>query len=94
MKSIAAAAAVIAVLAVAGCATSGAFGPSQRYELKDGNTLYVDADSRMRMFAPNGDRVYMKDGVPMEIKDGTVIVMKENAVWKSYRVRGTMSPRS
>ena len=89
---------LIATLAVAACATGGqsASGSqtSQRYVLKDGNTLLVDADGRMRMFAADGDRVYMKDGVAMELQDGTAITMKENIVWKTLRTRGTFNPRS
>ncbi len=88
---------LIASLALTACATGGqnASGSQpQRYVLKDGNTLYVDADGRMRMFAPDGDRVYMKDGVAMELQDGTVIAMKENIVWKTLRTRGTFNPRS
>lgn len=65
-----------------------------RYELKDGSILIVDADGRMRMFNVYGNPIYMKDGVAMEVNDGSVIVMKENAVWKQLRTRGTLSPRS
>lgn len=90
--------AIIAVLTVAGCATGGQNAsenqPSKRLVLKDGNTLVVDADGRMRMFARDGDRVYMKDGVAMELQDGTVVLMKENIVWKTLRTRGTFNPKS
>lgn len=90
--------ALIASLALAACATGGQNTSdrqaSQRYVLKVGTTLYVDADGRMRMFAPDGDRVYMKDGVAMELQDGTVVTMKENIVWKTLRTRGTLNPRS
>ena len=98
MKPQVVAVALIASLAVAACATgsqSASGGQtSQRHVLKDGNTLYVDTDGRMRMFAPAGDRVYMKDGVPMELQDGTVIIMKENILWKNLRTHGTFNPRS
>jgi hypothetical protein len=89
---------LITSLALAACATGGQSGSesntSQRHVLKDGNTLLVDADGRMRMFAPDGDRVYMKDGVAMELQDGTVITMKENIVWKTLRTRGTFNGHS
>jgi hypothetical protein len=98
MKTQVVAIALTASLAVAACATGGqgASGAqaSQRYVLKDGNTLYVDSNGGMRMFAPAGERVYMKDGVAMELQDGTVITMKENIVWKTLRTRGTFNPRS
>lgn len=98
MKPLNAVVAVVAGLVVAGCATGGQSASgnqlSQRYALKDGNTLVVNADGRMRMFAPDGDRVYMKDGVAMELQDGTVVLMKENVVWKTLRTRGTFNPKS
>lgn len=91
-------AALIAALALSGCASVGQT-PSgdqiqKRYELKDGSTLIVDADGRMRMFNLYGDPLYMKDGVAMELKDGTVIAMKENVIWKTLRTRGTLNPRT
>ena len=89
--------AAAASLAVTACATTtGGAAPdptSQRYVLKNGDVLLVDADGGMRMFDTTGDRVMMKDGVSMELGDGRVIVMKENVVWKSLRTRGSMGPR-
>ncbi len=89
---------VVAAITLSGCAsTSGLVSqaqPAKRYELRDGTILIVDADSPMRMFNVYGDPVYMKDGVAMELKDGSVIVMKENVVWKQLRTRGTMNPRT
>jgi hypothetical protein len=91
-------AALIAALALAGCASvgqtlSGDQNP-KRYELKDNSILIVDANGRMRMFNLYGDPLYMKDGVAMELKDGTVISMKENVIWKQLRTRGTLGPRT
>jgi hypothetical protein len=89
--------ALIAALASSGCAsvvqTLSGDRHQQRYELKDGSILIVDADGRMRMFNPYGDRLLMKDGVAMELKDGSIIAMKENVIWKQLRTRGTLSPR-
>ena len=91
-------AALIAALVLNGCAsigqTSSADQNPKRFELKDGSILIVDADGRMRMFNRGGDPVYMKDGVAMELEDGTIITMKENVIWKTLRTRGTLSPRS
>ena len=90
-------AALIAAVALTGCASVGqpfsGDEKSQRYELKDGSILIVDADGRMRMFNLSGSPLYMKDGVAMDLKDGTVIAMKENAIWKELRIRRTLSPR-
>lgn len=90
--------ALIAALALSGCASVGQTlsgdQNQKRYELKDGSILIVDADGRMRMFNLYGDPLYMKDGAAMELKDGIVITMKENVIWKELRTRGTLSPRS
>lgn len=83
---------------IAGCAGTGptmlAGAAPERHELKDGTTLLVDANGGMRMFASNGSMVHMKGGVPMETQGGTVIVMKENVLWKQLREFGTLSPKS
>lgn len=91
-------AALIAALALTGCASvgqtvSGDQSP-KRYELKDGSVLIVDSNGRMRMFNVYGEPLYMKDGVAMELKDGAVISMKENVIWKQLRTRGSLGPRS
>ncbi len=91
-------AALIAALGLSGCASVGQTLSGdqiqKRYELNDGSTLIVDADGRMRMFNLYGDPLYMKDGVAMKLKDGTVIAMKENVIWKTLRTRGTLNPRT
>jgi len=50
--------------------------------LKDGNTLVVFKDGKMSMRDKNGKVTTMKDGVPMETKDGQVIMMKGNEIWR------------
>lgn len=91
-------AALIAALTLTGCASVGQTlsgdQSAKRYELKDGSILLVDANGRMRMFNLYGDPLYMKDGVEMELRDGTVISMKENVIWKQLRTRGSLGPRS
>ena len=89
---------VAVILALAGCAFAGPW-PSehqnqQRYTLKDGSTLVVDADGLMRMFDVYGKPLYMKGGVAMEWKDGTIIAMREDILWRTLRTRGTLNPRS
>ena len=84
--------------ALTGCASVGQplaeKQDSKRYELNDGSVLIVDANGQMRMFNVYGDPLYMKDGVAMELKDGTIVTMKENVIWKQLRTRGTLSPRT
>lgn len=83
---------------IAGCAGAGptmlASSEPQRHELTDGTTLLVDSNGGMRMFSPQGSIVHMKDGVPMETRDGKVIVMKENVLWRQLRQLGTLSPKT
>jgi len=89
---------LIVALALTGCASVGqplaGQQDSKRYELSDGSVLIVDANGRMRMFNVYGDPLYMKDGIAMELKDGTIVAMKENVIWKQLRTRGTLNPRT
>lgn len=96
MRSRTTIAALVAALGLTACASVGQTlsGEQKRYELKDGSILIVDANGGMRMFNLYGDPLYMKDGVAMELKDGTVIPMKENVIWKQLRTRGSLGPRS
>jgi len=65
-----------------------------RYDLKDGSTLVVAGNGWMRMFGPTGSKIHMKDGVPMETKDGRLLLMKEDLNWRQLRQFGTLSPKS
>jgi hypothetical protein len=89
---------VFSAAVLTGCAGTGPTASADRgqqgYELKDGSTLVVDANGQMRMFRPDGSKLHMAEGVKMELKDGRVIVMHENVVWRELREHGTMSPRS
>ena len=89
---------LIAALVLTGCASVGqplaGEKESKRYELSDGSVLIVDANGRMRMFNVYGDPLYMKDGVAMVLKDGTIVAMKENVIWRQLRTRGTLNPRT
>ena len=89
---------LIVALALTGCASVGqplaGQQDSKRYELSDGSVLIVDANGRMRMFNVYGAPLYMKDGIAMKLKDGTIVAMKENVIWKQLRTRGTLNPRT
>ena len=39
-----------------------------------------------------GKRETMKDGKVMEAKDGSKVMMKNNAVWKTISEHGTLKP--
>lgn len=65
---------------------------AESVRLKDGSTLYIDKNGDMKMVDGNGDRMTMRDGVPMETEDGRVIMMKNNALWQRMQ-RGTLNPK-
>jgi hypothetical protein len=77
----------IAVLAVAALgATCGsvlaADNVVKQYELKDGTTLIVYEDGKMAMKDKMGQTHSMKPGQRMETKDGQVLMMQGNEVWR------------
>ena len=51
-------------------------------ELKDGSYLFISEGYAMRMVDKDGKPVTMEDGVEMELKDGTLIMMKNEKVWR------------
>lgn len=65
---------------------------TESVKLKDGSTLYIDSKGDMKMVDGNGDRMKMRDGVPMETEDGRVIMMQNNALWQRMQ-RGTLNPK-
>lgn len=64
----------------------------QTIELKDGSKVMVQKDGTMVHLDAAGNRVKMKDGMVMEAKDGTMFMMKNNAIWKQITEKGTLKP--
>lgn len=62
-------------------------------ELKDGTTLIVQTDGKMRHVDGRGHAVVMKEGQVMEAKDGAMYMMKNNAIWKQLYEKGTLNPK-
>lgn len=50
--------------------------------LKDGGTLLIFKDGKMSHRDTRGRVMSMKEGVTMETKDGKVLVMKGNELWR------------
>lgn len=50
--------------------------------LRDGTTLVVFKDGKMSMRDAKGRVVSMKENHPMETKDGKVIMMRGNELWR------------
>jgi len=61
-------------------------------ELKDGGKVFVDKDGTMAHIDAAGNRVKMKDGKVMTAKDGSKVMMKNNAIWKTITEHGTLKP--
>ena len=57
-------------------------GEAESYHLKDGSMLYIQADGNMKMVDTAGKPMQMEEDVPMELEDGSVIMMRHNHVWK------------
>ena len=64
----------------------------QAIELKDGGRVVVQKDGTMAHIDAAGNRVKMRDGVVMEAKDGSKLMMKNNAIWKTITEHGTLKP--
>lgn len=50
--------------------------------LKDGTTLVIFKDGKMAMRDAKGRPLSMKDNHPMETKDGKLIMMRGNELWR------------
>ena len=61
-------------------------------ELKDGGKIIVEKKGTMIHVDAAGKRVKMKNGVVMEAKDGSKIMMRNNAIWKQITEHGTLKP--
>lgn len=61
-------------------------------ELKDGGRIIVMKDGTMAHYDAAGQRLKMRDGKVMEAKDGSKIMMKNDAIWKQITERGTLRP--
>lgn len=62
-------------------------------ELKDGTTLVIQANGKMRHVDPRGHAVTMREGTVMEGKDGARYMMKNSAIWKQLYEKGTLNPK-
>ncbi len=77
------------LLAFAGAALAA---EPQTIELKDGGKIVMEQGKTMIHIDAAGKRVRMKDGKVMEAKDGSKLMMKNNAIWKTITEHGTLKP--
>lgn len=64
----------------------------QPIELKDGGKIMFEKQGTMVHIDAAGNRVKMRDGKVMEAKDGSKVMMKNNALWQTLAVHGTLKP--
>jgi hypothetical protein len=57
-------------------------GQVESYHLKDGSMLYINPDGSMKMIDKAGKPMHMEEDVPMELQDGSIIMMRHSVVWK------------
>ena len=79
----------ILLLALSGAALAA---EPQAIELKDGGKIIVEKKGSMVHLDAAGNRMKMKDGVVMVAKDGSKVMMKNNAIWKTITEHGTLKP--
>ncbi len=79
----------VLLLAFAGAAFAA---EEQTIELKDGGKIVVEKSGTMAHIDAAGKRVRMKDGKIMTAKDGSKLMMKNNAIWKTITEHGTLKP--
>ncbi len=82
----------IVLLAFAGAVFAADQAPGQSIELKDGGRIVFEKGGTMIHIDAAGNRVKMKDGIVMEANDGSKLMMKNNAIWKTITQHGTLKP--
>ena len=82
----------VLLLAFAGAAFAADQATEQTVALKDGGQLVIQKSGTMTHTDAAGKRVKMLDGKIMEAKDGSKIMMKNNALWQTIAVKGTLHP--
>lgn len=65
---------------------------AQVIDLKDGGKVVLMKDGSMAHYDAGGNRIKMKDGHEMQAKDGSKVMMKNNAIWKTVTEHGTLKP--
>ncbi len=55
---------------------------SEPLKLKDGSYLFVNDDDTMRMVDKTGKPIQMKEGVEMELEDGSIVMMQNKRLWR------------
>lgn len=54
---------------------------AEKFDLKNGGTLFLHPDGTSRMVDAHGKKIEMGDGKEMDLKDGQTILMQNKKVW-------------
>ena len=82
----------VLLLAIAGAAFAADPPAAQTIESTDGGKIVIEKGGTMVHLDAAGKRVKMKDGKVMTAKDGSKLMMKNNAIWKTITEHGTLKP--
>ena len=75
---------IFIVILVSAFAVSAAEMDYEPLVLKDGSHLFINGDNITRMVDKDGKPITMKDGVEMELEDGSLIMMKNEKIWRHH----------
>ena len=76
---------LVSVMSVGAVEINEAPLPHDTLRFKDGSYLHINDDDTTVMVDKNGNPVKMKDGIEMELEDGTRVMMKNYKVWIQIR---------
>ena len=82
----------ILLLAFAGAAFAADQASNQPIALKDGGQVVIQQNGTMIHTDAAGNRVKMVDGKVMEARDGSKVMMKNNALWQTISAKGSLHP--
>jgi hypothetical protein len=82
----------ILLLAFAGAAFGADQATEQTIALKDGGQIVIQKSGTMIHTDAKGNRVRMTDDKIMDAKDGSKVMMKNDALWQTLSVKGTLHP--
>ena len=82
----------ILLLAFAGAAFAADPATERTIALKDDGQVVVQKNGTMIHTDAKGNRIRMTNDKIMEAKDGSKIMMKNDALWQTIAVKGTLHP--
>ena len=82
----------VLLLAFAGAALGADQATEQTIALQDGGQIVIQKSGTMIHTDAKGNRIRMTDGKIMEAKDGSKVMMKNDALWQTLSVKDALHP--